>query len=1238
MKLLKTTIIGICLFLLGTFLYGQQQPKKETPSIFQTTAAVPLNEYEEKDYELRAVWVATAWNLNIGTAINRTAFETEYRALVDRVKSKNMNAIFFQTRPMNDAWYDSMYAPFSKYMSGTENVDPGWDVMAFMIDYAHQQGIEFHAWMNPYRVVTTSSSKTTALNALSTKNFARINPQLVIAGNADSNGNFPYILNPGEPQVKDYIVNIVDEIMDLYDIDGIHYDDYFYPYSGTPTSADSTTYSANNPNNLSLEDWRRENVNDAVRMTFDAVEAHNLANGKNIRFGISPFGIWKNGGEGSDTNGMQSYYAQFADSRRWVKEGWVHYINPQVYWQFTTAAAPYANVVDWWVEQVRGTGVDLVIGHSISAAQNWSSTEIQNQLLHNAQYPEIIGSAFYSAAYLNTTNVTNVVNNLWTTMPFGTLAESNVASPLVTFTGTKQGDEYRTNVTMSITSSDTIYYRLDYGTWTLYTTPVTFTTQGTYAIHVKAVNASNEESLIQGHTLIINKINTDVPVITPTGDKSGNDYLPGVSVSINANSSNPVWVAVNFGSVGPWVLYTEPLVLTNPGNYFIQTKTISSEGAESPVQTLSLKVVVPCYALPTALFAGTGSNDFYQSAVMTLNGVTNLQYNINGGTWTDYSAPVTFDQEGDYVIGYRNNDGCKTATYKTIVIDQTLPNDPAIDITGTKEGLYYITEVTAALSVEDDSTIYYRLHDGSNWTSWQVYVDPFEFYLNNLYTLEYYAIDEALNVSETLTERFRMQLPPVEDNLYVIRDGEPVNYYQTNTPIELPTTWSEKDKEVRAVWVATVSNIDVPMMTTEAAYKAQLIAIIERVKAVHMNTIFFQVRPMNDAFYYSEFAPMSRYINGTEGFDPGFDVLAFMVEEGHKRGIEIHAWLNPYRVSTGTDDKMTQLNALHEDNFARKNPNLVIADSQGKLILNPGEPAVRNYLNQVVNELVTKYAIDGIHFDDYFYSYSGMNNAQDAETFLSNNPNGLSLADWRRNNVDQMVEMVFDTVEAENIAKQKNMKFGISPFGIWKSGGDGSNTSSGALQSYSAQFADSKKWVEEGWVHYIMPQLYWQFDHSAAPYADLVDWWAEITENAGVDLIIGHGFYRYAETSNNWTNENEFLEQLRYASQYPSVKGHALFSFKTLNSTDPEVVQALERMDNYYWTTDVQTHWYKAPVDPVDPEPEDPICDSDETLIDGKCVAQSEPLSEDQMVLIGASVIGTLAIGVVIFFAIKKKP
>lgn len=363
-----------------------------------------------------------------------------------------------------------------------------------------------------------------------------------------------------------------------------------------------------------------------------------------------------------------------------------------------------------------------------------------------------------------------------------------------------------------------------------------------------------------------------------------------------------------------------------------------------------------------------------------------------------------------------------------------------------------------------------------------------------------------------------------------------------------------------------------------------------------------------------------------------------MVEEGHKRGIEVHAWLNPYRVSTSTEDKTTQLNALHDDNFAKLHPEYVIADTQGKLILNPGEPAVRAYLDDVVTELMTNYDIDGIHFDDYFYSYAGMSDAQDAQTLMNNNPQSLSLADWRRDNVNQLVEMVFNSVEAHNETNKKNVQFGISPFGIWKSGGEGSNTSSGAMQSYVSQYADTKKWVEEGWVHYIMPQLYWQFDHSAAPYTDLVDWWASLTEAAGVDLIIGHGFYRYAESSNNWVNENEFLEQLRYASQYPSVKGHSLFSYKTLNSNDAEVVQALSRMENYYWTEDVKTHWYVTPTDPIDPEPEDPVCESNEELVDGVCVLKSNPLSEDQIILIGASSIGLIALGVVVFFAIKKKP
>src|SRR5690606_11955880 len=187
----------------------------------------------------------------------------------------------------------------------------------------------------------------------------------------------------------------------------------------------------------------------------------------------------------------------------------------------------------------------------------------------------------------------------------------------------------------------------------------------------------------------------------------------------------------------------------------------------------------------------------------------------------------------------------------------------------------------------------------------------------------------------------------------------------------------------------------------------------------------------------------------------------------------------------------------------------------------------------VIDELMTNYRVDGVHFDDYFYSYNGTPNAEDQFAFENYNPNGLSLDDWRRSNVNTLVETIFNQVETFNEANDMHVKFGISPFGIWRNKtSDPLGSNSQGLQSYSAQYADTRLWVKEGWLHYIMPQLYWPFNHSTARFADLVDWWVDVVKDTSVDLIVGQGFYRYAESSNNWPDESEFLEQLRYMSQY----------------------------------------------------------------------------------------------------------
>ena len=1123
--------------------------------------------YVERTSEFRGVWVATVYNLNFPLHTSETQYKAAFDALLDDVEDNNLNAILFQVRPRNDAFYQSAYAPFSRYLAGSEGQDPGWDAMAYMVSAAHARGIEFHAWMNPYRVTTSSAE---ALNDLAPNNFARMNPHLVIQ---DNDGK--YILNPGEPAVVDYIKNVVSEIMDLYDVDGIHFDDYFYPYGGLPSGEDQDAYNTYKLTNETLSDFRRRSVNNAISGVKSVVDTHNTDSNKDVRFGVSPIGLWKVGepdGANVASGSIQSYYSQYADSKKWVDEGWVHYINPQIYWNLEHSLAPYADVVDWWAETVRGTGVDLIIGHGIYRTE-YPTVEFYEQIKYNQKHPEIKGSMLYSANFLNTTHMNLVTTNLWTTKPLNTWQTSTVDAPTISLDGTLDGELYRTEVEVTLSSTHDIYYHTGDGIWQLYTTPFIINEQGEHTVYYKAIDSLDQESLVQARSFEIEKQNLDVPTLTINGEMIGDAYVVGSTVTL-ASDVNPIWVAINKGSVGEWNLYEGPITLDQAGTYFFRVKTIDSEGIESEIYTQSIAVTLESYPDPVISIDGVGRDPYYQHAEISFTSdADSISYQINSGGWHAYTSPFTLDVEGTYTIVFRNDDATMNEVTKEIIIDQTPPEDPLLTITGEKEDIYYIEETLVDLSSTNGTDeIFYRLHNGKTWSNWNLYSETLILALNATYTLEYYAQDEALNVSETISERIRLNIPPSETNRFVIRDGEYVNYYQTNTPVELPTTYTEKDAEVRAVWVATVSNIDIGMHYGEDSYKNEIITMLDRLEELNFNVMFFQVRPMNDAFYDSDYAPWSRYIMGAEGIDPGWDIFQFILDEAHHRGIEVHAWLNPYRVSTGTADKQTQLDALHDENFAKQNPDLVIQDSQGKLILNPGEPRVRSYIINVVNELMSKYDVDGIHFDDYFYSYSGMSDAQDAETYNDTKLTGESLDDWRRRNVDMLIENLHITINNWNRNRDRTVEFGISPFGIWLSGGAfGSNTSPYALQSYSDQYADTRKWVMEGWLDYIMPQLYWEFDHGAAPFADLVDWWAQLTEAHGVDLIIGHGFYRYADGS--WDNPNEITEQLRYISKYDSIVGSSFFSYKTLNSFNNNVVQALERIQEHYWTKYATFPW-----------------------------------------------------------------
>ncbi len=376
-------------------------------------------------------------------------------------------------------------------------------------------------------------------------------------------------------------------------------------------------------------------------------------------------------------------------------------------------------------------------------------------------------------------------------------------------------------------------------------------------------------------------------------------------------------------------------------------------------------------------------------------------------------------------------------------------------------------------------------------------------------------------------------------------------------PVRIPVKYKKKENEFRGIWVATVQQIDIKSHTAAASFRKDYKKILKNLSAAGFTDIFFQVRPMNDAFYPSEIAPWSRWMTGTEGQpftdEPSFDPLAYMVAETHKAGLKFHAWLNPYRVANNVPvSKKQYLESLDPKNFAAQHPELVLEQPAGKLrnlILNPGEPAVMNYLYRVIGEIVQQYDVDGIHMDDYFYPYSDIGQA-DRETWKRFSK-GMTLEDWRRNNVDTMIRNIHFLLAEFNRANERNIRFGVSPFGIWANGKTSGKTPAqyreegsltGGSQSYFKQYADTRKWVKEGWLDYIAPQLYWGFSHNVAAYAALTDWWVEAVRGTDVDLYIGQGIYRQGTTA-DWKNPNEQVNQLLYNSQYPEIGGSIFFSY-----------------------------------------------------------------------------------------------
>ncbi len=355
------------------------------------------------------------------------------------------------------------------------------------------------------------------------------------------------------------------------------------------------------------------------------------------------------------------------------------------------------------------------------------------------------------------------------------------------------------------------------------------------------------------------------------------------------------------------------------------------------------------------------------------------------------------------------------------------------------------------------------------------------------------------------------------------------------------TTLAQTKPEFRGVWVATVDNIDWPSSKnlSTAQQKAEFIALLDMHKANGMNAMVVQVRPSTDAFYPSPYEPWSEWLTGTQGKPPGpyYDPLQFMLTETHKRGMEFHAWMNPYRANFNINK--ASISATH---VTKLYPNWFLTYGDKKYF-DPGNKEVQQYVTNVVKDVVSRYDIDAIHFDDYFYPYRIAGKEFPDNANYVKYGNGMNKDDWRRSNTDSIIVMLSRAIKKENAKCQ----FGISPFGVWrnidKDSINGSNTKAGQT-NYDDLYADILLWLKNDWIDYVAPQLYWEFEHKAAPYQILIDWWN--THNYGKNCYIGLGYYK-AGSNANWKDKTQMPRMIKALRAAENINGMIFFSSKSFN-------------------------------------------------------------------------------------------
>ncbi len=365
--------------------------------------------------------------------------------------------------------------------------------------------------------------------------------------------------------------------------------------------------------------------------------------------------------------------------------------------------------------------------------------------------------------------------------------------------------------------------------------------------------------------------------------------------------------------------------------------------------------------------------------------------------------------------------------------------------------------------------------------------------------------------------------------------------------------------EFRGVWIATVMNIDwPPQNATVEAQKADFIRQLDIHKANGMNAVIVQVRPAGDAFYPSPYEPWSQWLTGTQGKAPVpfYDPLAFMIQEAHKRGMEFHAWLNPYRAEFSVGRS-----SISADNNIRKNPHWYLTYGTTRYF-DPSNAQVQQFVVDVIRDIVRRYDIDAIHMDDYFYPYPVAGKTFPDDQAYQRAGTTLSRGDWRRANVDSIIKNINIAIKAT----KPYVKFGISPFAVWRNLSDdtqGSDSRAG-LTNYDHLYADVLLWLRKGWIDYVTPQLYREINDPLIAYEKLVDWWSK--HSFGRHVYIGHGIYRALENNANWKKPNQLPDQIKITRYTTGIEGSVFYSSKIF-----------KRNPNG-WNDSLRNNYYRLPA------------------------------------------------------------